>query len=68
MVRFGFSGSPFAAVHELVDTAVRTERVGFDTFLVADLPGALSPLLALAAAARATSTLRVGTFVLNTGL
>jgi alkanesulfonate monooxygenase SsuD/methylene tetrahydromethanopterin reductase-like flavin-dependent oxidoreductase (luciferase family) len=35
---------------------------------VPDLPGALSPLVALAAAARATNTIRLGTFVLNTGL
>lgn len=66
--RFGFSGSPFAGIDEVVDAAVRAERAGFDTFMLADLPGALSPLIALAAVARATATIRLAPFVLNTGL
>jgi probable F420-dependent oxidoreductase len=66
--RFGFSGSPFAGVDEVVDAAVRAEQAGFDTFMLADLPGALSPLLALAAVARATTAIRLAPFVLNTGL
>lgn len=66
--RFGFSGSPFAGIDEVVDGAVRAERAGFDAFLLADLPGALSPLITLAAVARATTTIRLATFVLNTGL
>ena len=49
--RFGFSGSPFAGIDEVVDAAVRAERAGFDTFVLADLPGALSPLITLAAVA-----------------
>jgi probable F420-dependent oxidoreductase len=66
--RFGFSGSGFGSVDEVVDTAVRAEQAGFDSFVLADLPGALSPLIALAAAARATSTIGLAPFVLNTGL
>jgi alkanesulfonate monooxygenase SsuD/methylene tetrahydromethanopterin reductase-like flavin-dependent oxidoreductase (luciferase family) len=41
---------------------------GFDSFVLADLPGALSPLIALAAVARATTTIGLAPFVLNTGL
>src|SRR6201999_1910767 len=54
----------------IVDSAVRGERAGFDTYVVPDLAlsGALSPLITLAAVARATTTLGLGTFVLNTGL
>lgn len=66
--RFGYSGSTFGGVDELVDTAVRAERAGFDSFLVADLPGGLSPFVALAAVAHATSTITLGTFVLAAGL
>jgi probable F420-dependent oxidoreductase len=66
--RFGFSGSSFGGVDGLVDAAVRAESAGFDTLTLPDLPGALSPLIALAAVARATTAIRVGTFVLNTGL
>jgi probable F420-dependent oxidoreductase len=66
--RFGYSGSPFGDVDEIVDVAVRAERAGFDSFVLADLGAALSPLIALAAVARATSTITLGPFVLNTGI
>ena len=66
--RFGFSGPAFGNIGELIDTALRAEAAGFDTFLISDLPGALSPLTTLAALARATTTITLGTFVLNTGL
>jgi probable F420-dependent oxidoreductase len=66
--RFGFSGPAFASIDEVVNRAAEAERAGFDTFVLADLPGSLSPLIALAAVARATTTIRLGTFVLNTGL
>jgi hypothetical protein len=65
---FGLSASTFGGVDALVETAVQAEQAGFDSVTVPDLPGALSPLIALAAAARATETIRLGTFVLNTGL
>ncbi len=66
--RFGFSGPAFGSIDEVVDAAVRAERAGFDTFALADLPGALSPLITLAAVARATTTIGLATFVLNAGL
>ncbi len=66
--RFGYSGSPFAGVDEIVDAAVGAERAGFDSFVLADLGGALSPLIVLGAVARATSTITLGPFVLNTGI
>lgn len=65
--RFGFSGNAFD-VGQLVDEAVRAEQAGFDVFQIIDFAGALSPLVALAAVARATSTIRLGPFVLNTAL
>ncbi len=49
--------------------ARRAEALGFDTVLVADHVGSdWSPLLTLAIAAGATTTIRLGTFVLNAGL
>jgi probable F420-dependent oxidoreductase len=47
--------------------ARRAEDLGFDTILVADhvLDGLLSPMVAVATMAEATTRLRVGTFVLN---
>jgi probable F420-dependent oxidoreductase len=66
--RFGFSGSGFGSIDEVADAAVRAERAGFDSFVLADIPGALSPLIALAAVARATTTIGLAPFVLNTGL
>lgn len=66
--RFGYSGNAFSGVDELIDLAVRAERSGFDVITVADLPGGLSPLVALAAIAQVTETIRVGPFVLNTGI
>lgn len=65
--RFGFSGNALD-VDKLVDDAVRAERAGFDVFQIIDFAGALSPLVALAAVARATSKIRLGPFVLNTAL
>lgn len=66
--RFGLSASTFAGVDALVESAVRAEQAGFDSVTVPDLPGGLSPLVALATVARATDNIRLGTFVLNTGL
>jgi probable F420-dependent oxidoreductase len=66
--RFGYSGSSFGGADSLMEMAARAEQAGFDTLTLPDLPGALSPLIALAAVARATTAIGVGTFVLNTGL
>ena len=49
--------------------ARRAEELGYQTVVVADHVGSdWSPLLGLAAAAAATTTIRLGTFVLNAGL
>jgi probable F420-dependent oxidoreductase len=66
--RFGYSGSPFGGIDQLVELAVRSEQSGFDTFVIADLPGGLSPLIALTAIAQRTNTIRLSPFVLNSGL
>jgi alkanesulfonate monooxygenase SsuD/methylene tetrahydromethanopterin reductase-like flavin-dependent oxidoreductase (luciferase family) len=44
--------------------ARRAESLGYDTLLMPDTLGTLSPFAAAAAAATATRTLRVGTYVL----
>lgn len=50
-------------------TAIETERLGFDAFYVADHLGVTpSPFAALAAAAGATTKIKLGTYVLNTGV
>jgi len=65
--RFGlslFDASSRAKVH---DVARRAEELGFDVLHVPDHLGAPAPFPALMSAAAATSTLRLGTFVLNAG-
>jgi probable F420-dependent oxidoreductase len=66
-LRFGFSGNAFD-IDKLVDDAVRAEASGFDIFQIIDFATALSPFVALSAVARATSTIKLGPFVLNTAL
>ncbi|WP_040495319.1 TIGR03621 family F420-dependent LLM class oxidoreductase [Ilumatobacter nonamiensis] len=49
-----------------IEAAQRAEAAGFDTFLLPDhVGGGFSPMVALAAAAVGTSSIRLGTFVLN---
>ena len=49
--------------------AARAEAAGFASLLVADHPGSTaSPFVALAAAASATSSITLGTYVVNTGV
>lgn len=52
---------------DVIDDARRAEAAGFDVVLLADHvgPHGLSPMPTLAAVAAATSTIRLGTFVLN---
>lgn len=52
---------------DVIDDARRAEAAGFDIVLLADHvgPGGLAPMPTLAAIAAATSTIRLGTFVLN---
>lgn len=66
--RFGFQASTTDAA-DLVGAARAAEAAGFDVFQVGDHVGTqLNPFVALAAAAAATSTIRVGTLVLNNDL
>lgn len=51
------------------DLALKAEDSGFDALLIGDHPGiTAAPFAALAAAAAATSSLKVGTYVLNAGV
>ena len=66
--RFGFQ-STTDDVAAVARTAREAEAAGFDVFQVGDHVGTqLSPFVALAAAAAATSTIRIGTLVLNNDL
>ena len=66
--RFGFQSAADDAT-EVERSARAAEQAGFDVFQVGDHVGtALSPLVTLAAAAAATSTIRLGTLVLNNDL
>jgi probable F420-dependent oxidoreductase len=68
--RFGLLGASVRSATELVETARRAEGAGFATFLLRDhfiaepFGHQLAPLAALATAAAATATLRVGSLVL----
>jgi probable F420-dependent oxidoreductase len=64
--RFGLALAGFDHGHDWPETARRIEGLGYSTMLVPDhLGDQLSPLPAIAAAASATTTLRIGTFVLD---
>lgn len=64
--RFGVTCGFGAEPRPWDELARRVERLGYSTLLVADhLVPLLSPIAAMSFAAAATSTLRVGTFVLN---
>ena len=64
--RFGLALAGFDHGHDWPETARRVEALGYSTMLVPDhLGDQLAPLPAIAAAAAATTTLRIGTFVLD---
>jgi probable F420-dependent oxidoreductase len=64
--RFGVLASRATSLHEWQEIARKSEALGYSSLLIADHFGAqLAPLPALVAAAQATTTLRVGTFVLD---
>ena len=69
--RFGVLGEQIRSGEELVATARRAEALGYATLLLRDhfvpepFGDQLAPMVALTAAAGATSTLRVGTLVLD---
>ena len=66
--RFGAVAGAARSGREWAATARRVEELGFSTLLCPDTTGTLAPFAALAAAASATSTLRLGTYVLASPL
>lgn len=67
LFNLAFAGTPVGDPDLTIDLAVRAERCGFDGFYLADLPQGLGTLPLLVAIARATTQIRLGPFVLNTG-
>lgn len=65
MIRFGLSAAGFSSHQQLLERARWAEQAGFSTFSVSDHLNAASPFITLQAVADATSTLRLGTLVLN---
>jgi probable F420-dependent oxidoreductase len=65
--RFGLGLHDARSRAKVQDTARRAEELGFDVLHVPDHLGAPAPFPVLMSAAAATSTLRLGTFVLNAG-
>jgi probable F420-dependent oxidoreductase len=68
--RFGVHALARSGHDEWVATARQAESVGYSVLTVPDhlIDGCISPFTALATAAEATSTLRIGTLVLNNDL
>jgi probable F420-dependent oxidoreductase len=66
--RFGAVAASARTGPEWAATARRIEGLGFTTLLCPDTTSTLAPFSALAAAAAATSTLRLGTYVLASPL
>jgi probable F420-dependent oxidoreductase len=63
--RFGVVAGKAPSGVEWAATARRAEELGYDTLLIPDTLHTYAPFPALAAAAAATTTLRVGTYVLS---
>jgi probable F420-dependent oxidoreductase len=65
--RFGLQVGDAPSRESWRDRARRAEDLGFDTILIPDhvVDGLFSPMVALCSMADATSSIRVGTFVLN---
>ena len=65
--RFGLQASGAESPDEWAELARQAEGLGFDTLVVPDhaVPGAFAPMVALQASADATTSLRLGTLVLN---
>jgi probable F420-dependent oxidoreductase len=67
--RFGVSGGEPMNARALAERARKAEGLGYSTYVLSDhLLGSLAPNVALAAIATATTTLRIGHFVLNNDL
>ncbi|GIF12582.1 LLM class flavin-dependent oxidoreductase [Actinoplanes teichomyceticus] len=68
MATFCLHTQPTGAA-DWLDLARRAEAAGFEALYVADHPGTCAaPFVALAAAAAVTSTIRLGSYVLNAGV
>ena len=65
--RFGVCVNYLKSRRAFEDTARRFEDLGFDVLSVPDHLSAAAPFPALTAAAQASPTLRLGTYVLNAG-
>jgi probable F420-dependent oxidoreductase len=65
--RFGVCVREMTSRSAFADTVRRFEGLGFDVLSVPDHLGAVAPFPALTAAAQATATMRLGTYVLNAG-
>ncbi|WP_197378554.1 LLM class F420-dependent oxidoreductase [Mycolicibacterium mengxianglii] len=65
--RFGVGINQARSRATLTENARRFEDLGFDVLVVPDHLGAIAPFPALTAAAAVTSTIRLGTNVLNAG-
>lgn len=63
--RFGVGLHKIRSADALAETARRLEGLGYDVLHVPDHLGAPAPFPTLAAAAAATTTIRLGTYVLN---
>ncbi|MDQ0379002.1 LLM class flavin-dependent oxidoreductase [Amycolatopsis thermophila] len=61
--RFGVVAGPAGTLEDWTGLARHTEGLGYDTFLSPDPQAGLDPFTLLSAAAAATTTLHVGTFV-----
>jgi probable F420-dependent oxidoreductase len=67
--RFSVGGGEPMSATALAERARKAERLGYSTYLISDhLLNSLAPNVALAAIAAATTTLRIGHFVLNNDL
>jgi probable F420-dependent oxidoreductase len=68
-IRFGVQAGVTGDGRRWLDLARKVEACGFDALYVSDHPGVTaSPFSSLAAAASVTSTLKLGTYVCNTGV
>src|SRR5690349_23932323 len=68
MATFSLQAQPTDAA-DWLDLARRAEAAGFTALTVADHPGTCAaPFVALAAAAAVTSTIRLGSYVVNAGI
>jgi probable F420-dependent oxidoreductase len=68
-IRFGVQADITSDARAWLELARKVEALGFDALYVADHPGVTaSPFVALASAAAVTSTLRLGSYVCNTGV